>query len=376
MYKPTMQQLEELTNQRDDRCFSLYMPTQVSTREVKQNPIRFKNLLSVAKQKLEDAGLNPAEREEFLEPGRRLVSDDSFWQHQSRGLSAFLSSEGLLTFKLPFAVDESLVIDDHFHVKQLLPLHSRNGVFYMLELGLHHVRLYQAGKYSFHEIHLHDVPESIEEALKFDDSQSQLHSHTRRPERQGAMNAVFHGHGVGIDGRKDGIHRFFLEVERRISAVLADSRSPLVLVGLDFLQPLYREVNSYQYLLPKGVTHNSEKGARPETLHAEAWKMVEPEIDNSMREARDLFNELADTERTETRIEEIAGASLNDRVETLFINPHEERIGRANRDTLDGEEDLVDLAAVQTIRHGGTVYTVDSNDAVPGPSVAAAIYRY
>jgi hypothetical protein len=40
-----------------------------------------------------------------------------------------------------------------------------------------------------------------------------------------------------------------------------------------------------------------------------------------------------------------------------------------------GDQELLDLAAVQTILHGGTVYSCDHIKA-PGDDVAAAIFRY
>ncbi|WP_455381505.1 baeRF7 domain-containing protein [Salinispira pacifica] len=372
MHKPTMQQLSQLAERRDDSCFSFYMPTQTATREVKQNPIRFKNLVGRARDMLEKRDLSRREIDEFLAPGERLINDDPFWQHQAQGLSALLSSDGITTFKLPFEVAESVELADRFIIKPLLPLHSRNGVFYFLELGLRHVRLYQAGRYSYSEVDLPGIPAGIEETLRFDEPQAQLHSHTRRPERSGAMNAVFHGHGVGIDERKEEIRRYFLDVERVVSSTLADSTNPLVLVGIEYLLPIYREVNSYPHLSAEGVPHNPQKDVRTEDLHRQAWEIVRPQIEQTMRQAKERFGELAKAERASTEIEEIVEASWQDRVETLFLNPHEAWYGEA-----DGRSgDLIDVAAVQTIRHGGTVYTMDDTEDVPGPSAVAAIFRY
>jgi hypothetical protein len=40
-----------------------------------------------------------------------------------------------------------------------------------------------------------------------------------------------------------------------------------------------------------------------------------------------------------------------------------------------GDQDLLDLAAVQTLFHGGTVYAVDPGD-VPDDAPVAALLRY
>ena len=55
-------------------------------------------------------------------------------------------------------------------------------------------------------------------------------------------------------------------------------------------------------------------------------------------------------------------------------------VGRSNRDLLEpepapGDEDLLDLAAIQTILNGGTVYVVEPEQ-VPGQTLLAAVFRY
>ena len=89
MNVPTRHDLKVLLQEQDDLRVSIYMPTRRAGREIRQNPIRFKNRLKRAEAGLWSAGLRVAEIEELLAPARRLQGDPLYWQHplRSRGSS-------------------------------------------------------------------------------------------------------------------------------------------------------------------------------------------------------------------------------------------------------------------------------------------------
>lgn len=72
-------------------CVSIFMPTHTAGSQVRQDPIRFKNLLRDANRLLEplEGGEVDSIREE-LESLRNLVGDVHFWEHQEAGMAAYL----------------------------------------------------------------------------------------------------------------------------------------------------------------------------------------------------------------------------------------------------------------------------------------------
>jgi hypothetical protein len=88
--------------------------------------------------------------------------------------------------------------------------------------------------------------------------------------------AMFHGHGVGKDDAKDNILRFFHLLDQGLYALLGKESAPLVLAGVDYLFPIYREANSYPHLMERGIAGNPE-GLKGEELHEQGWRIVEPE---------------------------------------------------------------------------------------------------
>jgi len=149
------------------------------------------------------------------------------------------------------------------------------------------------------------------------------------------------------------------------------------------LFPLYREAGAHPNLLAEGVPGNPE-GRRPEELQAEAWKIVEPYLLKARREAAKRFEELAGSPRASTDIKEVVPAAYQGRVEDLFVAAGRQIWGRFNPETQEvtvhqeqkaGDRDLLNLAAIHTFLHGGSVYAVEPAD-VPGGGVAAAVFRY
>ena len=127
-------------------CVSVFMPMHRSGPETQQDPIRFKNLLREAEERLMTQGLPAPEAREFLESAQKLLQGDLFHQHQSDGLAMFLSPEVFRCYLLPFVFKELVIVTDRFHIRPLLPLFSDDGRYYILALSQNKVRLLNRGR--------------------------------------------------------------------------------------------------------------------------------------------------------------------------------------------------------------------------------------
>ncbi|MBD0388054.1 MAG: hypothetical protein ICV54_16475, partial [Nostoc sp. C3-bin3] len=80
----SIDELAILAAEANTNCVSIYMPTYKMSTETLQNPIRFKNLMRLAEEKLIENGLRAQEARDLLLPAQELDEYD-FWQHQSDG---------------------------------------------------------------------------------------------------------------------------------------------------------------------------------------------------------------------------------------------------------------------------------------------------
>ncbi|HBL11950.1 MAG TPA: hypothetical protein DD379_11175, partial [Cyanobacteria bacterium UBA11162] len=167
----SIDEVKTLVEQPKGLCVSIYMPIYRVGAEIQQNPVRFKNLMREAEEKLVENGLSNKEALELLQPAKdKIDSDENFWQQPNDGLAIFLADGIFHYYRLPLSFDELVVVTDHFHLKPLLPLLTEDGRFYILGLSQQDIRLFECTRYSVSEVELPDVPKSIDEALLYDET--------------------------------------------------------------------------------------------------------------------------------------------------------------------------------------------------------------
>lgn len=379
-------EIEQLAQEREGWCVSIFMPTHRAGAEIQQDPIRLKNLLGQAEKRLVTLGLRHPEAQALLEPAQNLIPRREFWRHQSDGLTLFLSPTVFQFYRLPFNFDELMVAADRFHIKPLLPLLSGDGRFFVLALSQNEIRLLQGTRYSVGRVDLTDVPESLAEVLKWDDPEKRLQWHSRTGNQTNGRAAIFHGHGVAsADDPKDYIRRYFSRIDEGLTKVLAGEAAPLVLAGVEYLLPIYEEANSYPHLMEGGVPGNPEE-LSVKQLHQRAWEIVAPVFQKEQQQAAEQYKRLASagSELVSNELKAVVPAAYDGRVAVLFVGMGLQRWGsfdlRTRTVTIHeiekpGDEDLLDYASVQTFLNGGTVYAVEP-DKLPDAAPLAAVFRY
>lgn len=377
------QELSTLLASQDGPHVSIFMPTERRGVETQQNPIRLKNLLREAHGLLEEKGLANGGADQLLAPARRLIEDFDFWQHQEDGLALFLTDGLLRSYRLPLKFTALAAVEDRFHLKSLFPLFNDDAHFYILALSQNRVRLFEGTRYEVREVELHDVPQSLAEALGYDLTESHLQFHSGTSAFGAGRAAIYHGQGAGEEDSKAEIRKFFSILDRGLHDFLGDRQAPLILAGVDYLLPIYREATSYANTLEDGVTGNPE-ALDPEELHERAWKIVADRLRTERRAAEERLGDLTGTGRSAHGIDEIVPAAVDGRVDTLWVATGVRRWGRFDVESRTVEhhdeqtpesEDLLDVAAVHTYLNSGKVWAVDPQE-VPGAGEAAAVFRY
>ena len=381
----TRDDLELLTGERTGICVSLYLRTHTTGSETLQDPISFNNMLARAEEELAALGMRPTDARRFMEPARRLGSDKAFWQFQGQGLALFLTDGLFRSYRLPIDVNDLLVVTGRFHLKPLLTLLGENLDYYLLALSRSKVRLFQGRRFGLREVTVPGAPRGMEETLNQDRIEAYQQYHVRAGRGAGGETAMFYGRGEGRDDVNDQISRYFHQVNEAVHGFLRDKNSPLVLAGVEYLLPLYRQANTYPGLLPGGITANSD-ALRAGELQEKAWPVVEPLLGRRRREALEEVQTLMGTGKASTFTPEIVPASYQGRVSTLLVSGSRQEWGTVDRSKAgvvshvckgreQGCEDLFDFAAVQTLLKGGKVFVVEE-DAVADGAPIAAVFRY
>lgn len=384
--------LKQLAQTNTGPNVSLYLPTIKAGADTRQNATRFKNMVTQAKHLLNVRGVDAKTIDKIVAPAIERIDDTFYWQQQDEGLAAFLGEGRADFFRLPISFEEEAIADEHFYIKPLLRYFNGDGRYYVLILNLSKVALYLGSRSTMTEIDIPGEPLTLENILKYDLQEKQQHSHTRRPEQQGGRRAFFHGHGTGTDGtndKKEQASRLMHAVSDRIFPLMELKSIPLVLVGQEYLLPLYEEAAEEKARETVRVPVNPERILEKideKKLLELVWPEVSPRFTRTEEETLETFRDLTGSGKVSTDLEEIVAAACNGRSEALFIRDGSRIWGKVDptnrtvethESMQDRDEELLNTAVVETLLHGSEKVFHLPPERMPVPGAeAAAIFRY
>jgi hypothetical protein len=359
---------------------SIYLPTHIAGREIRQDPIRLKNLLSTAAERLATRWRRP-EIEDLLRSAELLVADDAFWRHQQQGLAVFLAPGFNRTHKLPIPVQEETFLGDHFHIKPLLPLLEDAGQFWLLAISAKHTRLYRGSRWEFSEDKGIDLPQGVGKIRGMTDYEETFYGSP-----VGRRGTLAHPQSFGEapeELRKSELLEFLHGVAAAVEPHLKGNPAPVILAAHPEIQGHFRQITGWEKIQPGGISENPD-ALREDELHRRAYALVEPKLAEARAAAVDRLIALLPAGKATTKPEEIVKAARYARIDTLFLTGDDHLWGWfdepgdrivAHGSGAEGDIDLLDFSALMTLRQGGSV-TLVAREALPPPGLSAAILRY
>lgn len=379
----TIDQFEKLSNQRGPQHVSIYTPTsRESSDNYMADKIHFKNELQEAESKLVALfDLTSQEAKSYLNPGYELLNDPRFWSRASDTLVFLLNQSGAEIKTLPLSLHEPLTyVGNSFTLRPLMPLLNDSTKFYILNLNLNKVKLYEATTHTISEVVLSDeVPTTINDYLLFVERQQSLQFRSGQGGKAGAM---FHGQG-GTDTEKVDIEQYFYELSKHVDAIMDCEPLPAILAGVEYLLPIYKKTSGYGKFTEDVITGSFGDDDVP-MLHEKAMVLQKPQFTKHRTEAFEKLASLKDGDWASVDTQTVLLAAMTGQVETLFIQKNAAVWGSydAEKHSLSIETDetkvtkeLLNEAAVQTLLKGGKVYSCEQEDMPTKNSVVAAIFR-
>ena len=366
---------------------SVYLPTHRSGQDKEQDPLRLKNLLTRASREIQAGGVRTPDAEALLKPAFDLLHDPTFWRETAEGLAFFVSEDLTVVLQLDYPPPELAIVNDRFVIRHLLPSIHSDERFWLLALSKNQVRLFKGDHEGLQQIPLRDTPADFKEAMRFEDADHPFRFRTESGQVPGGgrRGSVFYGMGGLSDAEKDQVWRYAGMVERGVRDATNGSDAPLVLAGVEYIVSAYRGHNTYPGLLDPALYGNPDELTLVR-LHSEAMVVLRPYFDSRREADYAELESLAASHRVATDVREIVPAAHEGRVRVLFISAAESEWGgydpqsgevRVSHEREPGDWDLADLAATETILHGGEVHVLDSAEQTEADMrLPAAIFRY
>ncbi len=367
--------VEDLIPREFEVCLSIYLPTHTHGTDTKENPIRFKNLLRNCQKRLEERGLGGVKIDPLIQEGMELMETRPVWLHLDRGLAVFIAKDVSRALTLPIECREQAWIGTHFYIKPLVALWGPRNRFCVLALSRGQAKLYDADRWTMHEVALRDTPKDLDEFLQYDEAQEHIQSHTAPPGKAAGTAAIFHGQGNIADEaqEKRAVDEYLKTVRNGVEKYLGGHNCPLVLVAPEYIQSAYREVSGYNYLLDDAVK-DAPDHMDEEKLYESARAITEPYFGRISRDRLSTFRDLLGSGKASDQIEQILPAAREGRVQTLLLDPAASLTDEPD-ETADSEEEPLDLAVRFTLTRGGDVYAINREE-LSSRSPVGAILRY
>jgi len=369
--------IHELIDKEAKHYVTITLPTHEKGEESKQDPIRFKNLLSEAENSLKKRNSNGDNIEEILKPAKELLDKPMFWSHLKKGLAVYMTEDSFDFYHLPYEVNEQVFVNDHFMITPLLPMTSMDGTFTILAASRKNLRLLRCTRNTVHDITPPDIVTSVNDYLEVDpQKQLQFHSGAK------GQSAVYHGHNASEEDKMVVVEAFYREIEKEITNVMNELEDPLILTGLTENISLYQKVNHYNRLVENTVSYNPDELSDKE-LRDKGWNVVKSHFLSEMYRSLEKFSEYGD-DRVSNNLGEIIESTVMGKSQTIFISQGETKWGKYDKENHtvhyssqpNGEDvELLNWLSITGYKTGSKVYVLPKEE-MPIHSTVAAEFRF
>jgi len=351
--------LKDLASAQADPCVSILMRTHRKGRETQQGPIRLKNLLGEAAEKLKAAGHDDS----ILDRIASKPNENEFWQHQGDGLAIYLTPSDCRMFRLNRPVDEHVFVGSSFFVQPLIRESSSSGSYFVLSLSWDEAKLFRASDESLTLVETAKLPAKFDELVLPRDPEESLQntSHRSVGNTVGTSTTMFHGQGEGEDKIEADRDQYLSLVGDEVIAELYNTGLPLVVVATS-------EVAGHLEATTK-VTIDAKVDGSPakwsqDEVREYAQKAIAPHLKADHREFADRFGTALANSKGSDDLDEVMKAAKNGRVDSLMVCRRDDLFEQTNQ------------AVIETLRGGGNVFQGDP-ESMPGSNAkVAAIFRY
>jgi len=340
-----------------------------------------KNYLRDAEKQLIERKVPATVRADVLDPIEHLADDPLLIKGSHWGRAIFRSPGVFRQFELIGPVQGALTVGGYFAIRPILGDLLVPLEFYVLKLSKTHVALLKCAGLRSEQVPLPaGIPATIEEAESFKPPDHDLENRSTAGSSTGSMRAVRFGTGSGRETQRTYLADFYKAIDRGLREIVQLSEAPLVLAGVDEDNALYRTINRYPNLLAQSVSGSPDGGLSELELVGRAYTIVRSDCTERAARALAESRERVAPVRYANGINAILRAAVEGRVANLYIDETAQmhgvfegakRGGRWNY----GEEDLLNVAAVESILRGGEAFSLPAGR-IPNGEPVAAILRF
>jgi hypothetical protein len=354
--------IQSLQAHRDYPSVSILAPTHRTAPMNKQDPIKVKNLVANAIERLHGE-FKTREVAGVVSNLQKLVRDVD-WEHTLDGLALFASKEQALSVTLPFKVKPRAVVDETFATRDLVYAFNRAPAYRVLVLS-HKPALYEAWTTALEEHREKPFPLTH-----------------RGP---GGATKLPGGQGINTSAVRDDANRqFFKTVDDALAVLQKANPLGLIVVGVDRNLAFFQEVTKHASSIV-GLLAGNHDLTEPSALGKLVWPLFQSGSTGRRTEALVQLASAVGANRHASGIDQVWSAAVKGKVRTLLVekdfeyaadlDPKGDRLLPYTGQGAAALDDAVDETVERVLGRGGEVFFYDPGTLDIHQKIAAVLRR-
>jgi hypothetical protein len=313
---------------------TILLPTHRTAPENQQDAIRLKNLIKSAHERLESEF---SKRDLAALYANLEKADEINHEYNKEGLAIFANADVFEYARLPFVVEERVVVDETFATRDLIRELNQANAFYVVALSREQVHLFEVAGNEGHEVKAHGFPMKN------------------------------HGDHTGEMRDNAKIQEFFNQVDKNFYEVYKDHPAELVVAGIERNITFYKEVSDHKELILATMGGDYSSSNINELVKA-CIPVAKEAAENRVNAELERLEQAVAHNKFTDDVQEIWQMVNQGRAETLLVEKNYFQAAKVDGDKLELVEDateegvvddIVDEIAEITLKMGGKVVFVE-----------------
>lgn len=343
--------------------------------------IQFENLVSDAKKQLNESDID--EKDQLLKQLDNVMGRQDELIQFIGGLTIYITPDDFYYYHLAIPVINRVRIGQKPYILPLISNYQYTRDYNLLVLNQESIRLYEGHGNRIDELpisEIEDAPVDLETALGTEKEGGSLNfgayggsSGTR------GSGQSFHGHSETSEEKDIDRERYFNLVDKFVYDNYSNvNKLPLIVYTVEENQAVFRNLSKNEYLAKTGI-NGSAANLNNNEIEERVVQTVDEIIAHQRNELLDRLAETSPDNRIENIPDDLASASLQGRIESLYVEKGSEIKGtltdEGRYDENDDSDNFIEQIVDNVIRSRGEVYILDPSE-MPGDTPIAARLRY
>jgi hypothetical protein len=351
-------------------CVTVYLPPYHPGQPAESPSVLLKTILRDVEKQLMERSVPQLTIREMLSPFGQLATDEG----SNLGRIIYAAPRLCRQYWLREPAPAGFSVGSYFEIRRILPELSLPAEYYVLILSKKRVGLVRCVEGRAESVPLpRGTPETLEEVMAFATPDHNLENRWSA----GQAGKIRFGTSSMRDTQPAYVAEFYSHVDRGVNEILRPGKTPLILAGVEEDAAIYRRTQTYPELIKESLRGSANDFSPGPELVKEAEAILRAaameRYSREVARARERFA----PDRFLTGADAIVPVAFRGRVSRLYLanGAPQTSIAAKPEESTGASEDLLNVAAVQTLAHDGDVFSLPQ-ETMPERATAAAVLRY